>query len=430
VSAASAGAGICPRCARRARLLAQLEAPLRGLGRDPARLWAALALGDEELIDALGGKAGEGSGLPLPALAICRHHCAYPGRLAGEPLAPHVVTVGGAVERLRRCASWTIGDPVDPRSAAGSVAIVGAASCSDYGARSARLLAEGLAGAGVTLVCAEDATGTAVRAGALRAVGGGVLVVGADGADCADARARTPPESAAGGRKRSPERLGQRECRLGELLPGADSPWRRLASLRTLALLADLLVVVEAGEHGAELACAELARTREAPIAAVPGPIDSPLSRGTGALLDEGARPALSAELLLDALAGVGRGSRARRPRRARRRPPARDPTMPPASHPTRLPANHPASPPAPQSTRPPAHHPAGPPAEHPADALEPRLAGVLARVSGGQDTLAALCAGERDCEQTAVALAELELLGLLQRTADGRYAAGVSHLP
>jgi hypothetical protein len=61
--------------------------------------------------------------------------------------------------------------------------------------------------------------------------------------------------------------------------------------------------------------------------------------------------------------------------------------------------------------------------------ALEPRLANVLERIRGGEDTLAKLCLGARDCDEPALALAELELIGLLQRSPDGRYLPSTGHL-
>ncbi|HXC23493.1 MAG TPA: hypothetical protein VNU28_02815, partial [Solirubrobacteraceae bacterium] len=53
---------------------------------------------------------------------------------------------------------------------------------------------------------------------------------------------------------------------------------------------------------------------------------------------------------------------------------------------------------------------------------LQPRLARVLQLVSGGQDTLARLATSATDSEEMAVALAELELCGLLSRGDGGRY--------
>jgi len=77
--------------------------------------------------------------------------------------------------------------------------------------------------------------------------------------------------------------------------------------------------------------------------------------------------------------------------------------------------------------TREPAPAPAVKP--EPAPGLDPRLVAVLTRVRGGEDTLAKLCAGQPSCEQLALALTELELLGLLRHAGDGSYAACAAHL-
>ena len=59
-------ADTCPECLRRAWLLQMLSARLAYRARDPERLLLALALGDEDLIGALGGRRKTGvAGAPL-----------------------------------------------------------------------------------------------------------------------------------------------------------------------------------------------------------------------------------------------------------------------------------------------------------------------------------------------------------------------------
>jgi len=264
-----------------------------------------------------------------------------------------VIEVHGDVECLRGLLGCDV------------VAFANVQAPSDYGLRCARSLSREIAAAGVTVASGEDELGAAARAGALHA-GGETIVVGS--------------------------------LRRGE----------PLAAQSTLALLADLVIVVEADEEVAGVSVADVAESRGVAIAAVPGPIDSPVSCVSNRLIAEGALVLRSAENALDALAGVG----VRRPSRARKRR---------SSRPRGAKSNSGAEATTIQAPR----LPAPPRGAEPA--LEPRLAGVLERVRGGEDTLAKLCLGERDCDESALALTELELVGLLQRAPDGRYLPSVA---
>jgi DNA processing protein len=415
--------GVCRACARRAWLLGRLAAALeRTTGADPARVWSALALGDEELIEALGGERREalraewrrwsaqrveGMGRRRAmASAVCRHHCAYPSRLAADPLAPTALRIEGDAQPLCGLQEGPV------------VALVGTSTPSEYGMRCARTLAGELACAEVTIVCAHGALGACARQAAL-ARGGKAIVLRTD--------AREHTRDGSGEHRRAAPAPG--ECRVAELLAFDPPPgWRRLSDQRILALLADLIVVIEAsdadaidedGEERWELACVELARWRGTRLAAVPGCIDSPLSAGTNVLILERATPALSARQLLDELKGVG--ELRRMPRRAGRARRAHRPHQANARAVTRAGGARPSAR-AGQRFAP--SRPA-----RPVPALDQRLSAVLARVGAGEDTLAALCAGEPACEEPALALTELELLGLLRRAPDGRYEAGSEHL-
>jgi DNA processing protein len=400
--------GVCRRCARRSWLLARLAAALDRTALDPARLWPALALGDEQLIDALGGHQrdalldawrrwspgrGDGGERRSPsASALCRHHCAYPPRLAADPLAPHALLVDGDVSALCRLDDAPL------------VALVGVPGPSEYALASTELVAHDLALAGVAIACADDELG-ACASGAALAVGGRAIVVGNDDAG-------EPVERGRGAIKRG-------ACRVAELLPDDPPPaWSRLSHQRTLTLLANLVIVVETVLSPAggrrEPACVELARRRGTRLAAVPDRIDSPRSEGVNTLILEGASPVVDARRLLDTLYGVGKPRRPRRsphpPRRARPRGRARAVQ---GRATARIRGNQASSceqqSPAPECAT-------------VAPALEPRFARVLARVKSGEDTLAKLCAGENACEAFAVALTELELLGALRRAPDGSY--------
>lgn len=356
----------CRECARRAWLFERLSGRLdiEVKRHDASRLWGILALEDLELIDAFSGRVANelraaydrwrpapgGSGRPD---ALCRHHAAYPRQLREDALAPHSLELRGGLERLRETLEQKV------------VTIVGTRTASDYGMEVARALGRGLAVAGVT-VASELAEGipSAALAGALEADGAPLAVIGGGverrmGASCSALY----------------RRILERGCSLGESDAGRRTRvWWRYASARTLALLAQLVIVVEATEQPWDMACANVGRSRARPVAAVPGRLGSPTSRGTNTLLMGEARLVRGTQDALDLLYGVG----------------VCDADS------------------AGQSLA--------------AADLEPELARVLELVGGGRDTLARLTAGERHADEVVVALAELELRGLLARGDGGRY--------
>ena len=163
-----------------------------------------------------------------------------------------------------------------------------------------------------------------------------------------------------------------RGCLAAELPPGIRGRrWGRLAAERTVADLSDLVLVVES-ESAHELFAVELARARRVRIAAVPGRATSPLSRGPLELLAGGAALVRCAEDVM-ALLGLADGPH------------------PPMTGGGGLPA---------------------------------RLARLLDRVGSGQETLDQLLTDGTRPDAVLVALAELELMGLIRRTRDGRYVA------
>jgi DNA processing protein len=174
-----------------------------------------------------------------------------------------------------------------------SVAVVGARSCSPYGAQVARMLGRELAGTGLVVVSglARGIDGEAHR-GAL-ASGGltvGVLGCGID---------RDYPASHAQLSRRIEERgLVVSEYELG-IEP---APWRFPARNRIIAGLCEAVVVVEARERSGALITADFALDEGREVFAVPGEITSGLSAGTNALLKLGASPLTSAQDVLDAL--------------------------------------------------------------------------------------------------------------------------------
>jgi DNA processing protein len=243
------------------------------------------------------------------------------------------------------------------------VAIVGTPTASDYGMQVARELGRGLAASGIT-IASDFAEGipSAAFTGALEADGAPLAVMNASVERC------TPAWRASLYR-----RVLERGCSIAESHASSRTRrWWKHASARTLALLAQLVIVVEASDEPWDLACANVAFSRARHVAAVPGRVSSARSRGTNRLLMNGARLVRGPQDALDVLYGVG----------------IYDATG--------------------QSLA--------------ALDLQPQLANVLELVGGGQDTPAKLAASGERPEDVALALSELELCGLLSRGDGGRY--------
>jgi DNA processing protein len=357
--------GVCQECARRAWLLAKLGSQLdREIElHDQSGFWSVLELPDQELIDAIGRRrrtelhAAYADWQPAPRRrdrhpqALCRHHAAYPRSLREDILSPHSFELRGGVERLQGMLEEKV------------VAIVGTHTASDYGMEVARELARGLAASGITIVSDfAEGIASAVLAGTLEADGAPLAVMSTSVERCTPAW-RAP--------------LYRRVLKHGcSIVEGHTSSrtrrWWSYANARTLALLAQLVIVVEATDMPWDLACANVALSRAKHVAAIPGRVSSIGSRGTNQLLMHGARLVRGPQDALDVLYGVGIYE--------------------------------------------------APGKSLAALDLQPRLANVLELVGGGQDTLAKLARSGTRSEEVAVALAELELRGLLSRGDGGRY--------
>jgi DNA processing protein len=242
------------------------------------------------------------------------------------------------------------------------VAIVGTRRASDYGMETARELARGLAACGLVVASGlAEGIPTAVHAGALEARGATLSVMAGSPERCSPAACASLYR-----------RMLESGCSISESrCTQRARNWWQPARARVLALLAELVIVVEAAEHPWELACAHVAWSRGRHVAAVPGRVSSSASRGTNALLMSGARLVRGPQDALDVLYGVG----------------VRE-----AGESVNMPA------------------------------LEPRLARVLERVGRGEDTMAKLVAQNAESDEIALALAELELRGALLRGDGGRY--------
>ena len=351
----------CGDCLRRSWLLGMLSGPL-GYPSGRRRLLELLALGDEQLIQAIGG--GRRKDLreryarfeprdirwSAGVEAICRHHRGYPQALAGDG-APRMLYVAAPAQRLEELGAQP------------AVAIVGSRRATDYGMEMARSLARGLAASGVAITGGlADGIAVAAQEGALEAQGN-VLAVMDGGLDVACPARRHALY----------QRLRKVGCPVAELPPDCDARrWGYIACERIVVGMAQLTIVVEADEGPRELLGARIAKALGRTVAAVPGRVTSPVSRGTHALLMEGAALVRGPK---DALDLLYKGNAAQGMIR-----------MPKAIQ------------------------------------LEPRLKATLERVGAGRDTPAKLTAGSADAGAVLLALSELELMGLLTRGDGDRY--------
>jgi DNA processing protein len=352
----------CGECLRRAWLLSALSGHLDAVR---GRVDEVLALGDRELIAAIGGgrrralerrlirarsapalQAVRDAGLEL----LCRCHPSYPPRLLELPSAPAVLYIAGELERFLAAVTE---EPV---------AIVGARRATTYGLDTARSLARGLAAAGLTVVSGM-AVGidSAAQEGALSAGGRAVAVLPGPADD-------PYPRS----RRRLYRQLTSAGGAISELPPGTPvRPWTFVARNRIIAALAAATVVVEAAERSGALVTAAFASRLGRPVGAVPGRITTPQAVGTNGLLGDGARIVRGAQDVLDVLYGVGARTVA---------------------------------------------------VEH-----RPELTGaareLLRAIAGGRDTADSLATAEGARGGTLATLAWLELAGYVRREVGGRFA-------
>ncbi|HSJ65456.1 MAG TPA: DNA-processing protein DprA [Gemmatimonadaceae bacterium] len=198
------------------------------------------------------------------ARLLVRGRSPYPARLAELHAPPPVLWARGSLALFE----------------APCVAIVGTRHPTAYGERAARALAAGLASAGAAVVSgmALGIDGVA-HVAALDAGAGSVAVLGT-GVDVAYPRVHTALH----------RRLGVEGLVVSEEPPGArPTPGSFPKRNRIIAALASVVIVVEADVDSGALITAghglDIGRT----VAAVPGPIDSPRSKGTNRLLRDGA---------------------------------------------------------------------------------------------------------------------------------------------
>jgi DNA processing protein len=204
----------------------------------------------------------------------------YPASLASIATPPHLLYVRGTIETRD----------------ANAVALVGSRHGTAYGRRVAERLAADLVRAGMTVISglARGIDGCAHR-GALQA-GGRTLAVLAGGL------ARVyPPEH---------KELAEQVAAAGALLSEAAMGMEPMAGMfparnRIISGLSRAVVVVEAAEKSGALITASHAADQGRPVFAVPGPIDSPASGGTHALIRQGAVLCRGVEDVLEELEGI-----------------------------------------------------------------------------------------------------------------------------
>ncbi|MCY0875324.1 MAG: DNA-processing protein DprA [Firmicutes bacterium] len=180
-----------------------------------------------------------------------------------------------------------------------NVGIVGTRTCSAYGRKAAFEIASTLADTGVGVVSGlAYGVDKAAHEGALMGAGVTVAVLGS-GVDAVYPREH---------RRLADQIVAARGCVMSEFLPwtGPQSyqfPQRN----RIISGLSQAIVIIEAGERSGALITAAYALEQNRDVLAVPGSIFSDRSRGTNALIVEGARPVLSAGDVLDAIGYTGR---------------------------------------------------------------------------------------------------------------------------
>jgi len=410
----------CPACARRGWLLGVLSVRLDFRSRDEARLLELLELEDDDLIDAIAGRrrreirqawkrfgresaAGVRHG-PTPSAdgvqagtnathtgtgrqpieTVCRHSPGYPKALRRVVGAPQMLYVRGGAGRL---ASLT---------ARPAVAIVGAAKPTDYGMEMARSLARSLSASGVTVIGTIAGGIAAAGLAGAQESGGHALAVVTGGLDAG------VPAS----RRGAYEQLIGHGCAISELAcEQSKNRWAVVAARRSVAGLAQLTIVVEAGENPADTRTAQIAKELGRTVAAMPGRVSSPASAGTNLMLREGAPLVRDGTDALELLSGLGTQARGGwRPGTDGGFRPGTDSGSGPGADGSGSGGAQ-----------------LGEAAQRAHD-LEPRLRAIFERVGAGWDTPGKLTGPGADAGEIMLALAELEVMGLLGRGDGGRY--------
>jgi len=202
---------------------------------------------------------------------------AFPPLLREIPEPPVLLYVWGNAAQLKRPA----------------VGLVGSRNHTAYGAEAARLLASGVARVGVVVVSGMARGIDAIAHAAALDAGGPSVGVLANGFGVIYPAAN----------RQLYERMIAHGCLITELPPGerphAGAFPRRN---RLISGVAGATVVLEAAANSGALITADCALDQGRTVLAVPGPITSPTSVGCNKLIQQGAKPALSAGDVLEEL--------------------------------------------------------------------------------------------------------------------------------
>ena len=179
-----------------------------------------------------------------------------------------------------------------------AVAIVGSRRCSLYGSEQAGRFAHLLASCGFTIVSGmARGIDTAAHQGALSAGGRNIAVQGCGLANI------FPPEN-----KKLFEMITESGCCVSELPLKYEPLSQNFPSRnRIIAGLSMATIVIEAAARSGALITARLAMENNREVMAVPGKIDSPLSKGTNRLIKDGAVLVDCVEDVTEAIGSIGR---------------------------------------------------------------------------------------------------------------------------
>jgi DNA processing protein len=203
----------------------------------------------------------------------------YPARLENDPEAPAVL--------------FCLGDP-EAVSTHPTVALVGTRSPTRYGIGVAAQFGADLAALGVSVVSGLALGIDASAHEGATPCGAPPIAVVAGGLDDPYPRRNA----------RLWARVAERGAVYSESPAGVRTEkWRFPVRTRLLAMLSDVVIVVESRHRGGALYTVEAAAARGIPVGAVPGSIRSPTSEGTNRLLADGCFPVCGVDDILTALA-------------------------------------------------------------------------------------------------------------------------------